>query len=133
MDKKAILLYANDRYSWNPGVVFKLDAEEFDELIHKAQATEKYSNQKSHSIYQKALELYKGDYCADTFDQWCEQKRIYYRELCFRILKKIAGYQFDNKRYGKSLSLYRRALTFNKFDESIRQGIRQSLAKIKNP
>ncbi len=132
LKKKDIIIYRSGCYYWNSNIIFKVDVEEFENLIKTAGVLEKKNAQKGYNIYRKTLEIYKGDFCADLYDPWCEEKKRYYRELCLKVLKKMAEFQFSKRRYDESLSLYRQALTFDKFDETIYQGIMKNLAAMGN-
>ncbi len=132
LPKKEIILYKDSCYGWNPMISFKVDTEEFDNLIETARGIENKDTIKPYKISQKALEIYKGDYCADLYDQWCDEKRIYYREMVCQLLKKMAEFQFSKKKFEQSLNLYRQALSFDKLDETIYQGIMLNLASMGN-
>jgi two-component SAPR family response regulator len=129
---KKIIQYQNDSYSLNPEIIFRIDAEEFDEIIHKAEIIEHKDKQKGFLLYKKAAEIYRGDYCADLYENWCEEKRIYYRELYLKVLKKIGEFLFENKNYKESLNFYRQALAVDKFDEAIHCRIMENLALLGN-
>jgi two-component SAPR family response regulator len=132
LPKKEIILYKDNCYVLNPMITLKVDTEEFDNLIETAKGIENKDTVKPYRIYQKALKIYKGDYCADLYDQWCDEKRTYYREMVCQLLKKMAEFQFSKKKFEQSLNLYRQALIFDKLDETIYQGIMLNLASIGN-
>ena len=81
-------------------------------------------------LYKEALELYRGDFCPELYENWAEEKRLFYRTEILRLIKKLAGYYYDNKKYQKSLELYRSGLNYDRLDKAIHIGIMRCLGNL---
>jgi len=129
---KDVILYRNQKYFLTPHLLIKTDVHDFEELLKDAIAYELADKHKSIQLYQNALILYRGDFCSDIIDEWCETKRSYYKEKVTEIYKKLGKFYYDKKQFRKAIELYQKDLEFNQYDESIHLGLMRCYAAIKD-
>jgi ATP/maltotriose-dependent transcriptional regulator MalT/two-component SAPR family response regulator len=120
---KQLIVYRNRRYYFNPAFVVKTDLQQFDAIVKDAEMHEKLDRAYSIRLYEKALEMYRGDFCGEAIDDWTSNIRSYYREATLKICKKIAVYLYEAREYNKSVRCYTRALQFDPYDENTHIGI----------
>jgi LuxR family maltose regulon positive regulatory protein len=120
---KQLIVYRNQRYYFNPSFVVKTDLQQFDAIVKDLEMNEKKGRAYSIKLCEKALEMYRGDFCCEAIDDWTSNIRSYYREAALKICKKIAFYFYETKEFAKSVRCYARALQFDPYDESTHIGI----------
>jgi LuxR family maltose regulon positive regulatory protein len=125
---KQLIVYRNQRYYFNPSFVVKTDLQQFDAVVKDAEMHEKLDRAYSIRQYEKAMEMYRGDFCCEATDDWTSNIRSYYREAVLKILKKTAFYFCEAREYGKSIRYYARALQFDHYDEGTHIGIMKCYA-----
>jgi ATP/maltotriose-dependent transcriptional regulator MalT/two-component SAPR family response regulator len=130
VDSSEPILFKNQRYRINPLIMIKTDIREFDTLAKKARAERDTSSRSK--ILQKALELYRGDFCPDIMENWAEDKRLYYKDAAIRMIKELAGIFYDAKDYRKALDNYQHALRLDGFDETTHAGVFRCFAAMGN-
>ncbi len=131
-EAKSVILYKNQNYYLNPRFYIKTDVQEFEELIKEAAAKESTDKSESIQLYNKALEIYHGDFCEDITDDWCGNMKIHYKETMLRILKKLGQIYYDSNNYVKALDFYQRALEFNEYDEETHLALMRCFAALKD-
>jgi ATP/maltotriose-dependent transcriptional regulator MalT/DNA-binding SARP family transcriptional activator len=103
------------------------DVEAFEAALDQAEAAQ--ATPECIPAYERALELYAGDYL-ETFDApWCDAERERLRERFRRGLHALAEIRLARGDYADSQRLYRRALAANEFDEAACQGMLRSYAE----
>ncbi len=122
-----IISYRSQRYFLDPLFLVRTDHQEFDELVKEAGASETAD---AVARYERALVLYRGDFCPEVTDAWCESIRLYYRDAVFRILGKLGHYHQDRKNHRAALDCWQRALTLNEFDEDVHLAIMRLYAAL---
>jgi len=125
---KDIILYKNQFYFLNPKLIFKIDVSEFESLVKEAKKFELIDKMRTIQLYQNALDLYKDDFCKELYDDWCEEKRLYYRSIVQGINKEVGKYYYEHKDYQNCLKFYKRALEFEHCDEDVHLGIMRALS-----
>ena len=115
-----------------PSIVIKRDVVLFEELVHEAMAAESIDRQKSMQSYTNAAELYRGDFCESSTQDWCSSMRSYYREMMLSVLRKLAQLSYDEYGPEKALSFYRRAQSIDPYDETLHVGVMRCLAALKD-
>jgi two-component SAPR family response regulator len=127
LDTQKIVVFENGQYSLNPKVYVSTDVHRFEQLVNQASAAISQSKSKAKQAYLQALELYRGDFCADIFAQWCEEIRAYYRKLALNVLTRLGVICYDEKSYRESLRFLNRALDIDDSDEAVHIAIMRSL------
>jgi two-component SAPR family response regulator len=130
IDVKKIIKYQSQFYTLSDEIKLKTDAIEFEKLIARASAMESSTKEKAIELYKQAFELYKNDFCPELYEDWAEEKRLYYRNKALKIAKRLGEHYYQNKDYDGSLSFYKRALQFDHCDEAIHLGIIKCLVAL---
>jgi ATP/maltotriose-dependent transcriptional regulator MalT/DNA-binding SARP family transcriptional activator len=97
-----LIQYRDGCYTVNPKCKIWIDFEEFDRLRSEAYRHEERRDvRKAISKYESAISLYSGDFLAQIYDNWSEEKRLLYRKRYLDVLHKLAGLylrerEFDN-------------------------------------
>ena len=116
--------YKTGNYYINPNLDIKIDVEEFENLA-KATRSDYRNGRLDKAIGQarKALLIYKDDFLKTSFDEWCEERRSYYRRLNMEILDTLGKCYFSLKKYGESLQYFEKSLAVDGLSESANSGI----------
>jgi DNA-binding SARP family transcriptional activator len=110
-DGEEWVLTTRDRISWNSSASIWLDADIFEEKIHRGD---------SESLLQ-AIELYMGDLLRDMDEEWLIPERERYRQMQFEALRKLARHYQSLQNYSAALEYTRRALLLEPLSESVYQ------------
>lgn len=132
LSAKDLVLYKNQSYFLNPRLCIKTDVQEFEELINEAAVKELTDRVTSMQLYNQAVALYRGDFCVGIASDWCEQKRLYYKEKFLITLKKLGQFHYDDNDNEKALNFYQRAQQLDPYDESIYLGLMHCYAALKD-
>ena len=130
IDKQKMVLFENQQYFLNPNIYISTDVQEFERLVSQAAAALNQDRQKARQLYNKALDLYRGDFVEDISAQWCEEIRAYYRKIALDILRNLAQICYDDKAYAESQTFLVRALALDSLDESIHVAIMRCLEAV---
>ncbi len=127
---KDLIGYKNQSYHLSDKLYFKVDVFEFEQLIKEGERIERTNQSQAIELYKRALALYSGDFCPGQYANWAEEVRRCYRYQALNVVKKLAQFCYSNKDYQQSLILFRRALQFDRCDETIHLGIMHSLSAL---
>jgi LuxR family maltose regulon positive regulatory protein len=125
---RSIIIYKDRSYFLNPEINLKVDVLRFEKLLAEAEKIKSTERAKCIQLYQKALDLFKGDFCPNIDDAWSDEKRMYYRSICGKITQEIGDYHYERKEFSNSLQYYSRALDFDPCDEKIHLTIMRLLS-----
>lgn len=114
---KELILSSRACYQLNPRIYIKCDVQEFDVYLKKAVSLEKINRAKSIEFYEKTLSLYRGDFCREVYDSWCEDMKLYFREQALKIAKKLGELYYQEQNYEKALNFYKKAIEIDSIDE----------------
>ncbi|UCG92621.1 MAG: winged helix-turn-helix domain-containing protein [candidate division WOR-3 bacterium] len=129
---KDLVLYKNQNYLLNPRLCIKTDVQEFEELMNEAAVKELTDRSKSMQLYNQAVTLYRGDFCAGVANEWCEQRKLYYKEKILNTLKKLGQFHYEDNDCETALDFYQRAYRLDTYDESIHLGLMRCFAALKD-
>ncbi len=130
ISKQRMVLFENQQYFLNPKIYVSTDVQEFERLVSQAAAALKQNRQKAWQLYNKALDLYRGDFVEDITAEWCEEIRAYYKKIALDILRNLGQMCYEDKAYVESQRFLARALELDKLDESIHVAIMRCLQAI---
>jgi LuxR family transcriptional regulator, maltose regulon positive regulatory protein len=99
--------------------ICEVDVNKFLELIKEGEEREASSQvEEALSFYQKAAELYRGDFLAnDGYTEWSESRREELRRKYLGLLLKTARIHEDRGAARKTISYYEKAIQFDPFSE----------------
>jgi len=113
--------YRSGYYIPSERVTRCVDADEFREMIERAEASENPAEIKAY--YLRALELYRGDFLESVEMEWAERRRDQYREMvtgALSILSQIA-YKEDQRALARDYLL--RALSHSPERDDLRRDL----------
>ena len=118
--KQNFLIYRDGDYQLNPEFSYRLDVEEFDQLIAEGEAARRERDfERCIGAYEDAVALYRGEFMQGTYDEWVEEQRSYCREQYLRILESLAAVLEKKQEWSRSLELAQRILHEDPFREDI--------------
>ena len=118
------LPHENGVYRLALDISYTYDVGEFQELLAEARA----NPQRRVECYRKAIDLYKGDYIADSYEDWCVEMRDQLRSEYIRILLEMSTHYAQTGTYEESIALAKKALACDSYREETYRQIMQSYA-----
>ncbi len=100
-------------YGINPAAVIRVDVDEFEELLARA---EQSGTDPQHAIdlLRQALALYRGDYLSDfLYDEWTLRERERLRQTYVQGVTRLARLLADMGEWEEAVALCQRALTLD--------------------
>ena len=116
-----IVLYKNGAYRLNPELKLWVDIDLFETHLQAGRTLEA-ENQLEAALeeYQKAIELYQGDYLADDpYEEWPLLLREKLRSSHLEALDRLSHIYFEQERYGEVVPLCQRILEHDACREDI--------------
>jgi len=118
--KQNFILYRDGDYQLNSELSYKIDIEEFDQLVAKGENARRARQfDQCVQAYEQAVELYRGDFCQGSYEPWVEEQRSYYREQYLHLLESLAVVAEKQDDWPRSLQLAQRILHVDQFREDI--------------
>lgn len=131
--KQNFLLYRDGDYQLNPEFSYYIDTEEFDRLVEQGESVRR-ARQFDECIqsYEKAVEIYRGEFMQGSYDPWVDEQRTYYREQYLRLLEALARAAQELKEWPRALNLAQKILREDQFREDIHCMVMQIQAALGN-
>ncbi|MBA3352217.1 MAG: tetratricopeptide repeat protein [Blastocatellia bacterium] len=102
--KQNFVVFRDGAYQLNPEPSYSIDAEEFEHFIAEA---EKAKREKDISRFRENLEaahaLYRGEFMTGVYDEWAEERRVFYSEQAIRVASALAKLSLAEKRWADAL------------------------------
>jgi len=131
--KKNFIRYRESAYYLNPEFNYLLDLEEFERLIAIAQSRRRDEDLAGYTIAARtAIELYRGEFLEDIYDNWVEEPRAYYQTMYFTALKDLADYHHRLQEYDQSIAYCKIILNRDPYREDVHRQLMDSQARIGN-
>lgn len=122
------ILFSNGCYCWNQDVDYWLDADEFEKLLSQARKLATTSTPEAIDLYERGLELYRGDYLVESyFSQWVLPSRYYYYNLFIKATSEYASLLLAAGRTHQVVQHCERALAQYPFEEDLHRFYMQAL------
>ncbi|NLP43082.1 MAG: hypothetical protein GX351_00475 [Peptococcaceae bacterium] len=97
-----------------------IDVEEFANYIKNGDELIESSPKQAIEFYQKALELYRGEYLAENlYSEWVIPARNYYHRLYFGVLYQLLGLLKEAENYLQIIKICERAFQIDPYEELI--------------
>jgi ATP/maltotriose-dependent transcriptional regulator MalT/DNA-binding SARP family transcriptional activator len=131
--KQNFILYRDGDYQLNSELSYKIDIEEFDQLVAKGEAARR-ARQFDQSVraYEQAVALYGGDFCQGSYEPWVDEQRSYYREQYLHLLESLAAVAQKQEEWSRSLQLAQQILHEDPFREDIHCVVMRAHVKLGN-
>jgi len=131
--KKNFIRYRESAYYLNPEFNYLLDLEEFERLIAIAQSRRRDEDLAGYTTAARtAIELYRGEFLEDIYDNWVEEPRAYYQTMYFTALKDLADYHHRLQEYDQSIAYCKIILNRDPYREDVHRQLMDSQARIGN-
>lgn len=131
-DGKDIIIQSRGSYAWNPQISCVVDTEQFEILCQTGDRAEEDSEKLA--AYEKALELYKGDFLPKSaMESWAVQLNIYYHTMYINTAHKAVELYRAFDRYDRIVKTCQDALKIDPYDEFFYRELIWALVEQKNP
>jgi LuxR family maltose regulon positive regulatory protein len=131
--KKNFIRYRESAYYFNPEFSYSLDNEEFERKIAAAHERRREGDiDRFTTAARQALELYRGDFLEEIYDNWVEEPRAYYQNLYFATLKDLADHHHRAEEYEQSIAYCKTILNRDSYREDIHRQLMDSYARVGN-
>jgi LuxR family maltose regulon positive regulatory protein len=131
--KQNFLLYRDGDYQLNPEFSYSIDTEEFEGLMAAGEAARRERDfSRCIDCYQKAIDLYRGEFMQGSYDPWVEEQRTYYKEQYLRMMEALAGVAQKTEDWVGSLQMAQRILRDDPYREDIHCMIMRAHAAMGN-
>lgn len=123
-----LILRRAGSYVWNPDIPFHFDVEDFEQYCREASEACDPDRQLEASM--NALALYKGDFLAKlSTEPWVVPISAYYHNLYVQTIQNCLPLLQERERFHDIISLCRRAVEIEPFNESLYQYLMRALVE----
>jgi len=131
--KQNFLLYREGDYQLNSEFSYRIDIEEFDNLVRDGESARRARKfDECIKAYEEAVALYRGEFMQGSYDPWVEEQRSYYREQYLRLLESLSRVAQKMEDWTGSMQLAQRILHEDQFREDIHCLIMRAHAALGN-
>ena len=131
--KKNFIRYKESAYYFNPEFNYLVDTEEFERLIALANGQRREGEIEGYtSAACKALDLYRGEFLEDIYDNWVDEPRSYYQSMYFTTLKELADHHHRAREYDQSIAYCKIILNRDAYREDVHRQLMDSQARVGN-
>jgi len=131
--KKNFIRYRESAYYLNPEFDYLLDIEEFERLISLAQSRLRDEDFDGYvAAARQAVELYRGEFLEEIYDNWVEEPRAYYQTMYLTTLKDMADYYHRSQQYEQSITYYKNILSRDPYREDVHRQLMDSQVRLGN-
>lgn len=118
--KQNFLLYRDGDYQLNSEFSYRIDSEEFDQLVSEGENARRARQfEQCIAAYERALTLYRGEFMQGSYEPWVEEQRTYYREQYLRLLEALAGVAQTSEDWPRAMQLAQLIIREDQFREDI--------------
>ena len=131
--KLNFILYRDGDYQLNPELSYRIDVEEFDQLVTRGENARR-ARQFDECVraYEKAVELYRGEFAQGSYEPWVDEQRSYYREKYLHLLESLAGVAQKQEEWSRSLQLAQSILHEDPFREDVHCAVMRAHVNLGN-
>lgn len=111
------IITSRGSYLWNQEISVVVDAEKFEEYCEAARNTKE---EESIKLYEKAIELYQGDYMPHIVDKhWVVSQATYYHSLFLSATKSLAKLYLHRKKFEDMEHVCSKGIQYDSVDEQL--------------
>jgi DNA-binding SARP family transcriptional activator len=131
--KKNFIRYRESAYYFNPEFHYSIDNEEFERRIEIAHERRREGDTDGFTaMARKAIDLYRGDFLEEIYDNWVEEPRAYYQNLYFATLKELADHHHRAEEYEPAIAYCKTILSRDSYREDVHRQLMDSYARVGN-
>jgi len=124
----ANIVFSQGCYSWEDKTFYWFDADEFEQLIAKADSLRAKDQERAIKCYNQAIALYKGEFLPElSFSEWLEPLRSYYHELYLSAVLKLLELLKAKRDYAAMIKICEQAISVDYFEEKIHIKLMEAL------
>ncbi len=114
------LAYTHGSYHWDEKVKCWIDYDEFESLVKQAHALSSNQPDRAIELYQKAVDLYKGEYLPESsFSDWVVPLRSYYHNMYLESVFTVIDLLKHKQAYNEIISICEKAVNIDYYEEKI--------------
>src|SRR5689334_6899744 len=118
--KQNFLIFRDGAYQLNPDLSYAVDAEEFERCIVEAdKAKREQDAARQRASLESAHKLYRGEFMCGLYEDWAEERRLFYSEQFARVVAALAKLCLSEKRWADALRYAGEALAGDPFREDM--------------
>jgi len=126
---KNIVTYVGGTYQWNNSIPCVVDIETFETLYKRASNASQPLELRIEN-YQKAIDLYKGDFLASSnYKIWIVPVVSYYKSIYFKCVSEVLRLLFEQERFQDMEMICQKALMVDQFEETVHENLILSLSR----
>ena len=126
---KEMIIYQRGSYQWNNTIDCTVDAEQF-EVLYKSAIDESTPVEKKIELYQRAIELYEGDYLPSScYETWVIPISSYYHLIYFKCVYAVLELLEKQERYAEIEEICKKVQIIDQFEESVHRYLLKALIK----
>ncbi len=122
LNPEKLLVTTSSTVSWAPNVDFWLDVPEFEKGV----------TQGSPQQLQSAIDLYRGSFLSNVYEDWCLEERYRLEAYYLRALTKLISHYLNNRRFTAAMELSRLLLKADPLSEVAHRAIMVSNYQLGN-
>jgi two-component SAPR family response regulator len=115
------VIFQHGAYCWNPQVTFWCDVQEFREVVEEIEALP--PDDTAHSLLERAISLYPGDFLEEFDSDWCCFLRDELREKHLRTLLYLGRIFLEQEDLSRAEELFLAALRADGLREAAYRGL----------
>lgn len=130
-DKNNTILFSNGYYYWNNTINIALDTHSFTDYINKGNSILNKDSQAALALYYQALDLYKGDYLPECFDQhWVYSIRNQYRRQLLTMILQMIDILKTSNSYDEILQICQKGIQIDMYEEIFQLNFMETLCQL---
>lgn len=118
--KQNFLIFRDGAYQLNPELSYSIDAEEFERWIVEAEkAKREQDTVRQRASLEAAHNIYRGEFMSGVYENWADERRLFYSEQSARVVAALAKLSFSEKNWVDALRYADEALAGDPFREDM--------------
>lgn len=122
LDPEGMLVTTASTVMWSPNIEYWLDVPEFEKGVTQGSAQQ----------LQSAIDLYRGSFLANVYEDWCLEERYRLEAYYLRALTKLITYYLNNRRFTAAMEISRLLLKSDQLSEVAHRAIMVSQYQLGN-
>lgn len=107
LEPEKLLTASGNTVCWNPEIDYWLDVPEFEKSV----------NQASPGQLQNAVDLYRGSFLSNIYEDWCLEERYRLESYYLRALSKLISHYLESRRFSEAMETSRLLLKADLLNE----------------
>jgi DNA-binding SARP family transcriptional activator len=132
--KQNFLIFRDGSYQLNPELAYSIDTEEFERHVGNAEIAKREKDAKRlREALEAAHSLYRGEFMSGVYDEWVQERRLFYNEQFARVVSALAKLSFSENRWSSVIKFAGEALADDPYREDMHRLVMKALAAQSKP